>query len=175
MVLFASFFLGIWGLFSLFDITKRNMLLINHRFVKKALILKTILVLINTQVHNLIIMYRCRWAFTLMNRTRSGPNIPAVGYWRGVILRDLTGDLWPQNGLLVAFFTFQLVVRRLRTSGFFWVNMKRTFQIWPHHWLSHGPYPLHTYFGTHGLLKLIVRRLQFHRNSGFELWKIRDK
>ena len=36
--------------------------------------------------------------------TRSGPNIPAVGYWRGVILRDLTGDLWPQNGLLVAFF-----------------------------------------------------------------------
>ena len=50
MVLFASFFLGIWGLFSLFDITKRNMLLINHRFVKKALILKTILVLINCQV-----------------------------------------------------------------------------------------------------------------------------
>ena len=32
--------------------------------------------------------------------TRSGPNIPAVGYWRGVILRDLTGDLWPPGGLL---------------------------------------------------------------------------
>ena len=28
---------------------------------------------------------------------------------------------------------------------------------------------LFSYFGTHGLLKLIVRRLQFHRNSGFEL------
>ena len=36
-------------------------------------------------------------------KTRSGPNIPAVDYWRGVILWDLTGDIWPQNGLLVAF------------------------------------------------------------------------
>ena len=54
MVLLGSFFLGVWGLFSLFEITKKNMLLINHRFVKKALILKTILMLINIQVRNLI-------------------------------------------------------------------------------------------------------------------------
>ena len=25
----------------------------------------------------------------------------------------------------------------------------------------------YAYFGTHGLLKLVVRRLEFHRNSGF--------
>ena len=37
------------------------------------------------------------------NKTRSGPNIPAVGYWKGVILRDLTGDLWPPGGLLWIF------------------------------------------------------------------------
>ena len=50
MVLLGSFFCGVWGLFSLFEITKKNMLLVNHRFVKKALILKTILMLINVQV-----------------------------------------------------------------------------------------------------------------------------
>ena len=27
----------------------------------------------------------------------------------------------------------------------------------------------YAYFGTHGLLKLVVRRLEFQRNSGFEL------
>ena len=56
MVLLGSFFCGVWGLFSLFEITKKNMLLVNHRFVKKALILKTILMLINVQVR---IFYHC--------------------------------------------------------------------------------------------------------------------
>ena len=45
-----SFFTGVWGLFVLFGITNSNGLLIQHQFVKKALVLKIPMVLINIQV-----------------------------------------------------------------------------------------------------------------------------
>ena len=47
-----------------------------------------------------------------------------------MILRDLTGDLWPLGGLL---WNFYLVVKRLKTSRFVFVNMKRAFLAseWP--------------------------------------------
>ena len=45
-----SFFTGVWGLFVLFGITNSNGLLVQHMFVKKALVLKIPMVLINIQV-----------------------------------------------------------------------------------------------------------------------------
>ena len=67
----------------------------------------------------------------------------------------------------------KLVVRRLqfhRNSGFFQASLLRLFwppnglrgQIWPHHWLSHGPYPLHT------SLKMLILALMASWNSLLE-------
>ena len=54
VMLTTSFFTGVWGLFVLFGITNSNGLLIQHQFVKKALVLKIPMVLINIQVKCMI-------------------------------------------------------------------------------------------------------------------------
>ncbi len=49
LVLTISFFFGLWALFVFFDITKRYNLLHSFQYGKKALTLKTLVILINIQ------------------------------------------------------------------------------------------------------------------------------